>query len=400
MSTRRIMTRRFVGFVIAAIMLVSTTNPARTAAQSGAVLVPAVSSPWPGKVFVNHDEWVLSNFGFAAAPNTGRFALNVASWFTGGRPGRFLVDSANFGLNEPALAATIRGAGHTWVTGTSVPFTLETLLQYDAVFLAHDTVDTSVLIDYVRAGGKVYLAGGTGPYHVTEAANWNPFLNAFGLGFEPSYNLRPNGVKQLTTTSPLFTGVTALYEQYGQPITKLDAIDRTALILVAQDGRGLFAAYETTVIPVAVELCESHLVLGSHETISVSIAGTADFDVRKVDPTSVRVVKVRANSNILTNYATPSPGRRLGKSAVAGCPTFSDSRLDLVLWFDSDDVLDSAATILGHDLKDGDMVALTLTGRLKAAYGGTPIVGESLVRVQEPSDGLIGNVLGIVGGLL
>jgi hypothetical protein len=257
-----------------------------------------------------------------------------------------------------------------------------------------------VLIDYVRAGGNVFLEAGTGPYAGPEAANWNPFLNAFGLSFESAYNWRPGGVWPLTTTSPLFTGVTALYEQYGQPITKLDPTDRTAQILVAQEGRGMFATYETTVLPVAVELCTSHLVLGSHDTVSVSIAGTTDFDVRKVDPASVRVVNVKANSSMLTNHATPSPGRRLGKSAVAGCPTFSDSRLDLVLWYDSADLLESAAKILGHDLKDGDVVALMLTGKLKAVYGGTPIVGESLVRVQEPSGGLIGNILGIVGGLL
>ena len=387
--------RRTLGLVLAVVMLSAAADAPNTAAQSGGVLVPTVQSPWPGKIFVSHDEWVLGDFAFSVAPDTRQLALNVASWFTGGRPGRFLVHTANFGLNQPALADAMRSAGHTWVTGTTVAFTVDTLLQYDAVFLAHDAVDTSVLIDYVRAGGNVYLAGGTGPWSVGEAANWNPFLNAFGLGFEDFYNMRLDGVRPMVTSSPLFAGVSALYDRFGSPIVKLDAADPNAQILVTQDGRGLFAAYQATVIPVAVEICPSRFDLGRHDTIAASIAGTADFDIRKVEPASVRVVGVAPSSNSQAYKATPSAGRKLAKTSVGECKTFSDNRLDLVLWLDSADLIDSAEMILGQDLEDGDTVALTLTGRLKAQYGGTPIVGESLVRINRPNSGLLG--LGILG---
>ena len=48
--------------------------------------------------------------------------------------------------------------------------------------------DNGILIDYVRGGGNVFLAGGTNMGGaVKEAERWNPFLNAFGLSMEPKY---------------------------------------------------------------------------------------------------------------------------------------------------------------------------------------------------------------------
>ena len=43
-----------------------------------------------------------------------------------------------------------------------------------------------------------------------------------------------------------------------------------------------------------------------------------------------------------------------------------------------------AESILGHALWDEEVVALTLTGRLRPELGGTPIVGESIVVVKGP----------------
>ena len=45
------------------------------------------------------------------------------------------------------------------------------------------------LASYVLGGGHVFYEGGTGnPDAIGEAAYSNAFLNAFGLGFAPSYN--------------------------------------------------------------------------------------------------------------------------------------------------------------------------------------------------------------------
>src|SRR5262245_17119015 len=193
---------RFVSVLMAALALV--TGIAVTA-QADGIVVPAVDSPWPGKIFVAHDEWALTDFAFQKAPNDSRaLILNVAAWFTDGRPGRFLAYSTNKAYQGPVLAQTLRSAGHGWTVSKSAPFTLQTLAQYDAVFVGGDEVDNTVLIDYVRAGGSVYLVGGTGLGGVWEASHWNPFLNAFGLNMVRDYDLsRAAGVWPIASGSPL-----------------------------------------------------------------------------------------------------------------------------------------------------------------------------------------------------
>ena len=122
------------GLLIAALVLVAGPAPASATTD---ILVPAVSTPWPGKVFVSHDEWTLSDDGFRAAPDAGRFAQNLARWFTGGRSGHFLVYSSSFGLTGKSLERAIKSAGHTWTRANmKAPLALQTLQKYDAVFLA------------------------------------------------------------------------------------------------------------------------------------------------------------------------------------------------------------------------------------------------------------------------
>src|SRR5439155_25043110 len=121
-----------------------------------------------------------------------------------GRPGKFLGYSTNWSLTGQRLAQTLTAAGHKWTVTTAMEFSLANLLQYDAVFIAGDVLDTSVLIEYVRAGGSVYLAGGTAWFGIyAEAGRWNPFLNAFGLNFD--YEPLPiwRVVLPVSFTSPL-----------------------------------------------------------------------------------------------------------------------------------------------------------------------------------------------------
>ena len=47
--------------------LLFAVGPAPAAAASDPILVPAAATPWPGKIFVSHDEWALSDDGFRAA---------------------------------------------------------------------------------------------------------------------------------------------------------------------------------------------------------------------------------------------------------------------------------------------------------------------------------------------
>ena len=61
----------------------------------------------------------------------------------------------------PALRAALEADGHTWETSSTIPITLESLRSYDAIFLSANLVDNQVLIDYVNAGGTVYISAGT-----------------------------------------------------------------------------------------------------------------------------------------------------------------------------------------------------------------------------------------------
>lgn len=200
-----------------------------------------------GKIVVNNDEWTLSNTGFAQAPDASTFATNIADWFTDGSLGTFHAHSTNSGLTDSSLASAISGDGHTWTTGLLPTFDLPTLLQFDGIFLGGDTVDNQVLIDYVNAGGNVYLMGGAGDA-VAEAQSWNPFLNEFGLGFSSPYN-GVGGNVNIASSHPIFQGVDALYQFNGSPIVDLDLNDPTAEILVNHPTGGLYAVYEMERVP-------------------------------------------------------------------------------------------------------------------------------------------------------
>lgn len=205
-----------------------------------------VGSAYAGKIVLANDEWTLSNTGFTNAADSGTYATNVASWFTGGGAGNFLAYSTNFGLTGSSLSGAMTGAGNTWSVSNAVPFNVPTLLTYDAVFLSGTTVDTTVLTNYVNAGGNVYLAGGTGgPGGAAgEAAAWNPFLNNFGLGFGSPYNGVIGNIA-ISSAHPIFTGVSALYQNNGNDTLDIDITDPRAQILVSSAGHGLYAIYES-----------------------------------------------------------------------------------------------------------------------------------------------------------
>ena len=77
-----------------------------------------------GKIVACHDDWTLSDYAFNNA--TRQFALNLADYFTGGKPGKFLVYSLSTALSHPLtgtnLAATMMAAGHSWTVSRSVDF--------------------------------------------------------------------------------------------------------------------------------------------------------------------------------------------------------------------------------------------------------------------------------------
>ncbi len=80
------------------------------------------------------------------------------------------------------------------------------------------------MIDYVNNGGGVYLAGGAGSHLIpsapaTEAAGWSSFLNHYGLAFESNFNNIFN--VPITSTDPIFNGITSIKSGNGQSIIDL-----------------------------------------------------------------------------------------------------------------------------------------------------------------------------------
>ncbi len=185
-----------------------------------------------GKIFANNDEWTLSDVGFQNAPSAGQFVRNLANWFTGGRPGSFLAYSNSFAFNGTSLASEFSAAGHSFTQATNVSVALDDLLQFDAILLAEIVVDNQVLIDYVEAGGSVYLASGTGISPIV----WNNFLNHFGL----EYSLNLNGINgsfPIASMHPTLIGVDSLYFNNGNNVINLSPLDfRTEILLEPQVG--------------------------------------------------------------------------------------------------------------------------------------------------------------------
>jgi hypothetical protein len=208
------------------------------------------------KIVLTNDEWTTTNVGFANAPaGAATFVLNVADFFTGGGAGNFLVVSENFSLDldqATSFAGALTGAGHTLVDSEDVAgfsFDLPTLQSYDGVFFAlPPEIDQNVLISYVNAGGNVYISGGTGiGGAAAEAADWNTFLNAFGLQFASTYNGIQGNVP-IASAHPVLSGVGALYQNNGNSISLVGG-NPNAQILASQQGQGLYAVYDATEIP-------------------------------------------------------------------------------------------------------------------------------------------------------
>jgi hypothetical protein len=90
--------------------------------------------------------------------------------------------------------------------------------------------------------------------------------------------------------------------------------------------------------------------------LPVAILGTGDFEVFKIDPTSIRLTGVAPIRSSYEDVSTPA-----------------DGKIDLVLKFNVQDIVAK----LG-DVKDGDVVELTLTGELS---DGTNIEGKDNITI-------------------
>ncbi len=199
-----------------------------------------------GKIVVNNDEWTLCDEGFEKTPDIKKFVQNIINWFSGGKKGKILIASTNFGLTQSHFQSTLKDAGFSLDVNPTESYTAEFLSQYCAVFLAGNEVDNAALTSYVKGGGCVYLAGGTGWGGAEqEADRWKALLNAFGLKFEPAYN-GVDGCIAVNSNHPIFDGVTQLFQENGSPVTDIDPESTANQIVLSSTKGGLIAVYDSS----------------------------------------------------------------------------------------------------------------------------------------------------------
>jgi hypothetical protein len=227
------------------------------AVLTAAMLTPSAMSA-QRRLVVNADEWTLDNCCIAGTRNGDVFAINVRNWLTGGVAGNLLgFSNTEPGISDGALGAVLNTNGYTWTQVT--PGTVAAAnawanrSSYSAIFLGGQVVpNMTELIDYVTAGGSVYLMGGTGfTLPGGEDTYWDPFLARFGLDFGTSYNGIGGDINTsaFATQGPfgaaLFTNVNVLFQNNGNNVLN-------AAVLPADVTRQLFVANQSSLFGAAV----------------------------------------------------------------------------------------------------------------------------------------------------
>ncbi|MFN7898207.1 MAG: hypothetical protein ACK5N0_00885 [Synechococcaceae cyanobacterium] len=195
----------------------------------------------------------MSDYGIQQAPDTETFIKNIAKVLTDAKGGRFLDASTYYTTNPTvqgtALEKSLSSPPYAFKRDRSASLDLNTLRNYEVVFVGGEQVDNQMLIDYIKLGGSVCLIAGTGHggSASSEAAGWNQLLDAFGLRLESSYN-EITGVRSVTSpTHPLFTGVNSLFQYWGQTIELLP--DSKASVIMTSDSLGLIGYVEVPLQP-------------------------------------------------------------------------------------------------------------------------------------------------------
>ncbi|HEX9061877.1 MAG TPA: hypothetical protein VF941_16990, partial [Clostridia bacterium] len=229
----------------------SQTNDSETLTEAATSTALSTNG---GKIVVYHDEWAFTDKGFSTDPSdTKQFALNLANWFKGKNGGKFITYSDNSGVISQQIFGkqffdTLTGSGYVVDKSTDNNFSLDLLINYDAVFLAGKPTDNNVLIEYVKSGGSVLLEGGACRNAYEESNQWKTFLNYFGFNFDSkSYNSVICNLN-IVSDSSIFNRVNRLDCDNGSSVQKID--DSTnSKIVAAYNGMGICGIYESNAIP-------------------------------------------------------------------------------------------------------------------------------------------------------
>ena len=96
----------------------------------------------------------------------------------------------------------------------------------------------------------------------------------------------------------------------------------------------------------------------------------------QIDPASIALEGVAPLKTRLEDVAAPYEPL-IGKETCDECSQEGpDGHMDLILKFKTQDIFAAIS-----EVEDGGCVVLTLTANLKEEFGGTPIIGEDVVRI-------------------
>jgi len=110
--------------------------------------------------------------------------------------------------------------------------------------------------------------------------------------------------------------------------------------------------------------------------LAVAVMGTASFDVNHIDPTTVKLEGVPLVKWTVEDVGTPET------APPCACNTLGpDGHMDLSVKFYRDAIIQAINDAYGPVYTD-DEIPLTLTGKLKALYGGTSIEGIDCVLIK------------------
>lgn len=128
----------------------------------------------------------------------------------------------------------------------------------------------------------------------------------------------------------------------------------------------------TAAVDVHPRSCPNPVNLGSRGVLPVALLGTADFDVTRVDPASLRLEGLEPVRWAAEDVTAPYGGD--GSGAMHCSTADADGYMDLTLKFD----MEMVAAALGA-AADGEVRVLHLTGRLWPEHGGTELAGTDVV---------------------
>jgi len=216
----------------------------------------------------------------------------------------------------------------------------------------------------VLPDGRVLVAGGMsnnfdiiGSTEIYDPdTGWNPTTPLNQPRFEPTCTLLADGRGVLVTGGQVSGDLsTDTAEIYGRPSSHIQVS-----------------------IDIKPEDCPNYLDVNSKGRLPVAICGAAGFDVREIDPASLRL----SRDGITGEVAPVHHGYKDSTSPFTGEPCGCDIGLpdgfeDLTAHFDVKTLVNS----LQLKKTRGDTVTLTLTGKLKEEYGGQSIRGQDCVAV-------------------